>query len=65
MNVSIVLPTYNEYKNIVDLIDAIEVEASSLVTQLQIVVVDDNSPDGTGEVAENLKKKFLQMLRIS
>ena len=44
-SVSVVLPTYNEAGNILDLIDAIE---RALATNLlEIIVVDDNSPDGT------------------
>ena len=57
MNVSVVLPTYNECKNIVDLTDAIEAEVSPLVSHLQIVVVDDNSPDGTAEVVQQRIQK--------
>jgi len=61
MNISVVLPTYNECKNIVDLIDAIEAEVSPLVTHLQIVVVDDNSPDGTAEVVQQRIQKSGQV----
>jgi dolichol-phosphate mannosyltransferase len=50
MNVSIVLPTYNECNNIVDLIDAIEAQVTPLATGVQVVVVDDDSPDGTAEI---------------
>jgi len=50
MHVSVVLPTYCERKNIVDLIDAIEAEAAPCADCLQIVVVDDDSPDGTAEI---------------
>jgi len=50
VDVSIILPTYNERNNIVDLIDAIESEVATIVNGLQIVVVDDNSPDGTADV---------------
>jgi dolichol-phosphate mannosyltransferase len=42
-----VLPTFNERGNIVDLIDAIETQIVPSGIDLQIVVVDDNSPDGT------------------
>jgi dolichol-phosphate mannosyltransferase len=44
-SVSVVLPTYNEAENIVDLIDAIERALAGY--ELEILVVDDNSPDGT------------------
>jgi len=57
MDVSVVLPTYNERNNIIDLVDAIEAEASPLVTHLQIVVVDDNSPDGTADAVRQRAQK--------
>jgi dolichol-phosphate mannosyltransferase len=43
----IVLPTYNEAENIVDFLHAVRAAAP----QADILVVDDNSPDGTGELA--------------
>ena len=48
-SVSIVLPTYNESGNILTLIDAIK-EAVPPDWQYEILVVDDNSPDGTYEL---------------
>ena len=48
MKASIILPTYNEKDNIVELIRAI-FAALAACTDFEIVVVDDNSPDGTGE----------------
>jgi dolichol-phosphate mannosyltransferase len=44
--VCVVLPTFNESRNIVDLIRAIS-NARPIQYKLEIVVVDDNSPDGT------------------
>ena len=43
---SVILPTYNEAENIVPLIDAI---ANALRSVHEIIVVDDNSPDGTAD----------------
>jgi len=43
----IVLPTYNEAENIVDFLHAVRAAAP----HADILVVDDNSPDGTGELA--------------
>lgn len=57
MNLSVVLPTFNERGNIVDLIDAIEKQTLLLVDQVQIVVVDDNSPDGTAELVRQRAQK--------
>jgi dolichol-phosphate mannosyltransferase len=55
MKVSVILPTYRERDNIVDLIDAIEASLQSFETE--IIVVDDNSPDGTaGVVRERMKR---------
>ena len=49
---SIVIPTYNESENIIRLITEIE---KNLPTSYftEIIVVDDNSPDGTGKLVEN------------
>jgi dolichol-phosphate mannosyltransferase len=46
MKASIVLPTYNEKDNIVELIEAIFAALGSDIN-FEVVVVDDNSPDGT------------------
>ena len=46
MQVSIILPTYNESRNIVQLIEAITARIPEPWTH-EIIVVDDNSPDGT------------------
>lgn len=49
-NVLIIIPTYNEKESIADLIAAIR---QSLV-RADIVIVDDNSPDGTAEIVRSL-----------
>jgi len=46
----IVIPTYNERENIVQLIPQILEQGS----EYDVLVVDDNSPDGTGEVVDAL-----------
>ena len=48
----IIIPTYNEAENIKDVINKI----LSLQNNNFILVVDDNSPDGTSNIVENLKK---------
>jgi dolichol-phosphate mannosyltransferase len=50
IDVSIVLPTYNERENICDLIDAIQAQLAASGWRGEILVVDDNSPDGTADV---------------
>lgn len=46
----IVIPTYNERDNLPPLVE----EILRLPRRLRIVIVDDNSPDGTGQVADEL-----------
>ena len=58
--VSIVLPTYNEKDNIVDLIYAIQ---NNLEDSVEIVVVDDDSPDKTWQFVEALKNEQVKLLR--
>lgn len=48
--VSVILPTFNERENICDLVDAIVVELSPTGWPYEVLVVDDNSPDGTAEI---------------
>jgi dolichol-phosphate mannosyltransferase len=48
-----VLPTYNERENIEKMVAAI----LSQPLDLSVLIVDDNSPDGTGEIADRLAEK--------
>lgn len=50
----IVIPTYNEAENLEPLVSAI----LALDSGLEILVVDDNSPDGTGEIADRLSAEL-------
>lgn len=51
-NALVVIPTYNERKNLPNLAE----EILKLEPGFHILVVDDNSPDGTGEVADELSR---------
>jgi len=55
---SIIIPTYNEKENIKELAEKIFCIFKQNNIEGEIVVVDDNSPDGTGSVAEKLKDKY-------
>ena len=57
MKLSLVIPTYNEKENIQKLIKKIQEEFKENDINGEIIVVDDNSPDGTGKILEDLKKK--------
>jgi dolichol-phosphate mannosyltransferase len=46
----IVVPTYNEKENIEKIIDAV----LALGEEYEILIVDDNSPDGTGDIVDGL-----------
>lgn len=47
----LVLPTYNEAGNIEPFVEAV---LTKLPTSARVLIVDDNSPDGTGEIADRL-----------
>ncbi len=50
---SLVLPTYDERENVVRLIEALR---ASVTVPMEIIVVDDNSPDGTSQAV----REFIQ-----
>ena len=50
MRTLVVVPTYNEADNIVDFLQAVH----AAVPSVDVLVVDDNSPDGTGALAESV-----------
>lgn len=62
MKVSVILPTYNERENISKLIHSI---LKLVKYPLEIIVVDDDSPDGTWKVVEKIKRrnKKIRLLR--
>lgn len=58
MKVVIIIPTYNEKENIGRLLDVLDKEFKKYPKhKFQILVVDDNSPDGTAEVVKKKKKQ--------
>lgn len=62
MEITVVIPTYNEAENLPILANAL----FALPLKISILVVDDNSPDGTGQLAEQIAKEYpgrLQVLR--
>ncbi len=52
--VCVVIPTFNECENIEQLISQVDSTLSNSGIQHQIIVVDDASPDGTGDIADKL-----------
>ncbi len=57
MKTAILIPTYNERENIERLVRKIH----TLNLGADIIIVDDNSPDGTGKIAEKLTLSFPQV----
>jgi dolichol-phosphate mannosyltransferase len=50
----IIFPTYNERENIDKIVHAV----MPLDPRIHVLIVDDNSPDGTGEIADRLAAEF-------
>ena len=50
----VIIPTYKESENIEALVKAI----SEQKVAFDILIVDDNSPDGTADIVKNLQKSF-------
>lgn len=54
----VIIPTYNEIENIESIVRAV----FSLQKPFHVLVVDDNSPDGTADVVRDLQKEFEEQL---
>lgn len=55
MSTKVVIPTFNEAENIVKIIPAI---LALPIPDIGVLVVDDNSPDGTGDIVEGMKAQY-------
>lgn len=60
MRTTVVIPTYNEIENLPKLVDAV----LTLPLDIKILVVDDNSPDGTGKMADDLVEKTAGRVQV-
>ena len=54
---SIVVPTYNERERLPDLVAAIFAACATEQLDAELIIVDDNSPDGTGAIADDLARR--------
>lgn len=61
VNISVVLPTFNEKNNILALIKQISNVLGKIKYSFEIIVVDDNSPDGTGYLCKKIKSKKVKV----
>lgn len=70
MKTLVFLPTYNEKENIERMVETVlrlehlpELEQLG-ITQVNVLIVDDNSPDGTGELADKLREKHPSKIHV-
>src|SRR5438093_13201896 len=56
--VSIIVPTYNERQNLPILVDRLGDALEACGVPFEVIVVDDDSPDGTSEVARSLQTQY-------
>ena len=62
MNLSIIIPAYNEQESLPNLLQQISDVVNALKLQYEIIIIDDGSNDGTDKILRELKPKF-QALR--
>ena len=56
----VMIPTYNEKENVAAIIEAV----FSLPREFDVLIIDDNSPDGTADIVKDLQKKFTGRLHL-
>ena len=56
----VIIPTYNEIENVSDIIEKV----FSLPMDFDILIVDDNSPDGTADKVKELQEKYTKRLLL-
>ena len=61
MKITLIIPTYNEAENLPKLLQAL---FSLPLKDLHVLVIDDNSRDGTGEMADELKQTYKGKLDV-
>ncbi|MFH0917594.1 MAG: glycosyltransferase, partial [Candidatus Omnitrophota bacterium] len=64
IKLSLVIPTYNEALNIAELCQKIINVLEGMALDFEIIIVDDDSPDGTWRIADDLAKQDLRIKLI-
>ena len=62
-NLAILIPTYNESSTIIQQIKELEIFRDSSKDEISVLIIDDNSPDGTADLVDNLHLPWVQVLR--
>jgi dolichol-phosphate mannosyltransferase len=65
MNIVIILPTYNERENIASVIHSLQSEFPAIPHRMNILVVDDSSPDGTADVVKDESRRYPNVFLLS
>ncbi len=61
MQLTLIIPTFNEAENLPDLVSSLFAQS---IPELDLLIIDDNSPDGTGDIAEDLAKQHSSSLNV-
>ena len=64
MKVSIVIPAFNESKTIIQILDKIHLYKKNINHELEIIIVDDGSTDGTKDKLNEHKHLYDQLIEI-
>jgi dolichol-phosphate mannosyltransferase len=59
----VLLPTYNEVANLEAIVEAI-LRENATTSDTDVLVIDDNSPDGTGQLADMLHERHPTRIRV-
>ncbi|KGA05151.1 MAG: hypothetical protein GM47_1305, partial [actinobacterium acIB-AMD-6] len=66
-NILVLIPTYNESESIILLLQRIDkIRGENIdILKIDILVIDDNSPDKTGQLAQSLNLSGLTVLSLN
>jgi dolichol-phosphate mannosyltransferase len=56
----VIIPTYNEMENIHDMVEAV----MNLIGDFELLIIDDNSPDGTSQVVRKMQEIYPDRLHL-
>ena len=62
-NLAILIPTYNESSTVIQQVKKLEIFRDSSKDEINVLIIDDNSPDGTADLVDNLHFSWVQVLR--
>jgi dolichol-phosphate mannosyltransferase len=65
MKIVVIIPTYNERENIGLLIDALQREFEKIPHNMNLLIVDDNSPDGTADIVKTISENYINVHLIT